>query len=204
MRAVPATWEKNPDPMCWRCADIAAMGVLTRYGNPNRNAAAQQGTGQAHRRGPPGCAAVSVLAGQVDIAAIDGMFLRSPAPGQQAGEAGRAVAAPRGGHRAGPAHCAANPGWAGGWIREGPGHPVDNGVRSRCRRDALRSEGIPRPSSQPGPPRTRGGHPRAGKVLGCRAEWQLRRRGAGGRVRIEMLMAGAGRDPERHESRARW
>jgi hypothetical protein len=44
----------------------------------------------------------------------------------------------------------ANPGWAGGWIREGPGHPVDNGGRSRCRRDALRSEGIPRPSSHSG------------------------------------------------------
>ena len=44
--------------------------------------------------------------------------------------------------RAGPAAR-----WTGGWKREGPGRPVDNGERARCRRDGLRSEGRPGPSS---------------------------------------------------------
>jgi hypothetical protein len=44
--------------------------------------------------------------------------------------------------RADPVAC-----WAGGWKREGPGRPVDNGERARCRRDGLRSEGMPGPSS---------------------------------------------------------
>ena len=46
--------------------------------------------------------------------------------------------------RADPVAC-----WAGGWKREGPGCPVDNGERARCRRDGLRSEGMPGPSSLP-------------------------------------------------------
>jgi hypothetical protein len=59
----------------------------------------------------------SFLVGQVDIGAIDGKFLPSPAPGQ-----------PAGGNRSGP-------GWTGGWTQEGPGYPVDNGARSRYLRD---------------------------------------------------------------------
>jgi hypothetical protein len=59
----------------------------------------------------------SFLVGQVDIGAINGKFLPSPAPGQ-----------PAGGNRSGP-------GWTGGWTQEGPGYPVDNGARSRYPRD---------------------------------------------------------------------
>jgi hypothetical protein len=148
MRAVPATWEKSWNPARRRCTSPASLSWAPSHvtGTPivtlrDNSEQARQGVVAA------GCAVVSVLAGQVDIAEIDGMFLPSPAPGQQVREGDRAVTAPRGGHRAGPALCAVNPVWAGGWIREGPGHPVDNGGRSRCRRDALRSEGIPRPSS---------------------------------------------------------
>ena len=69
------------------------MGALTRYGNLNRNAAGQQGTGP-EAAGGAGSELVSVLAGPVDIVAINGMLLRSPAPGQQVREVGRAAAAP--------------------------------------------------------------------------------------------------------------
>src|ERR1700689_1222500 len=128
MRAVPGTWgmswhpahrrRTSPTSLSWAPSHVTGTPIVTL---PDNSEQARQGGA------PRSCAVVSVLAGQVDIAAIGGMFLRSPAPGQQVREGGRAVTAPRGGHRAGPALCAVNPGWAGGWIREGPGHPVDNG-----------------------------------------------------------------------------
>jgi len=123
-------------------SQFAGIPIVTPRDNPEQ---------ARHWRPAQCCTAVSVLAGQVDIAPIGGKFLRSPAPGQQVRDAGRTVAAPRGGHSFRPrALRDLDPDWAGGWIREGPGHPVDNGARSRCRRDAFRSEGIPRPSSQLG------------------------------------------------------
>jgi len=42
---------------------------------------------------------------------------------------------------------AAVPAGRGGWTRKGSGHPVDNGMRARCRRDVFRSEGMSGPSS---------------------------------------------------------
>jgi hypothetical protein len=66
---------------------------------------------------------------------------------------------------------ARQPAGPGGWKREGPGRPVDNGERARCRRDGLRSEGMPGPSSlacleyRPGPPRRATGH-RMGAAAG--------------------------------------
>ena len=67
---------------------------------------------------------------------------RSAVPTPLCHEAGACSCLAPGAARTGAAR---GPGWAGGWTREGPGYPVDNGGRARYRRDELRSEGSPGP-----------------------------------------------------------
>jgi len=106
--------------------------------------------------GGTGLSKIPATGEQVDIIAIDGKLLASPAPGQPAGPPASQL---RGDTRRistiGLVPYQARPGDAialrlggGGWTQEGPGHPVDNGGRACCRQDGLRSEGMPGPSSE--------------------------------------------------------
>jgi len=92
----------------------------------------------------------------VDIAAQGGMLLPSstgPAVGvARAGRpAGPGPAAQLTRRQAQPGGPASHPGWTGGWRREGPGRPVDNGERARGRRAGPRSEGRARALLRPRP-----------------------------------------------------
>src|SRR4029077_591252 len=94
----------------------------------------------------------------VDIAAQGGMLLPS--------STGPAVGVGRGGRPAGPGPAAQltrrqaqpggparPPGWAGGWRREGPGRPLDNGERAagRRRRAVKQTPGNEPAAGGPGP-----------------------------------------------------
>jgi hypothetical protein len=76
-RSIPCTGHTRPTSMSWAPSHVTGIPIVTLW--DNREQARQVDV-------TPGCAAVSVLAGQVDIAEIDGMFLRSPAPGHQVRE----------------------------------------------------------------------------------------------------------------------
>jgi hypothetical protein len=185
MRAVPATWEKSWNPARRRCTSPASLSWAPSHVTGTPIVTLPDNSEQARQGGVPrGCAVVSVLAGQVDIAAIGGMFLRSPAPGQQVREVGRAVTAPRGGRRAGPAHSAVQS-WLGGGLdpggawapsRQRRAIPLPTGC-APVRRDSQAL--FPFPSRAAGRPvraTARAGHARAGKVRSCGAKWRLLRR----------------------------
>jgi len=140
----------------------------------------------------------SVSDSAVDIARMRGKLLISPAPGSPAGPAsssgsGYAMAGAlaasrpwaRHGTRTGRKSSPRSSGWTGGWAWKGPGHPVDNGDRSRGQRDGPRSEGAARVLSSQGggPPRgddaflaripervrcARGARPGGGELRRCR------------------------------------
>jgi hypothetical protein len=85
-------WQPRLEPgslpltsMSWAPSHVCAC--------PNRNSRGQQGTGPT--RSPPPASLTSISpGGQVDIVAINGMLLRSPAPGQQAGRRAATVTRP--------------------------------------------------------------------------------------------------------------